>query len=661
MTPTSGAALILAVVVLLMITAAVCASKCGTPEETTAPCQVRLSSQQHSDPVDVVFTWCKHEPTWAEEKKKHVRPTTTKECGARNPLQCEGPGDCEIHYAVKSVQRFMPWVRTIWILTQRPQDPQIPGTRVVFHDEVVKEDDVLPTFNSHAIETFIHHIPGLAEKFIYFNDDFFVGKPVTKHLFFAEDGRPIFYNTGKYINSFLALSPLSKYGFRHAWRNLYDLFRVAFGYSVRLPLHQAAAMSKSVCAASEHDFPDVWAAVRRTRLRSTLDLPPIGFLLNYGVMNGTVVARNANAIDTMFVQRNVKRNMKRLLHKQPSLFCINTIPDLKTWTTVKKTLDALFREQPTSVSKCGNARLALHQLQQGDPVDVVFTWCKHDLQWAQEKEKHVLPTTTTESKARNPLQCDGPDDCEIHYAVKSVQQFMPWVRTIWILAQRPQDPQIPGTRVVFHDQVVQDLDVLPTFNSHAIESFIHKIPGLAEKFIYFNDDCFVGKSVSKDLFFAADGRPIFYTVGEYAQSTLAKRPLGNFGYRHAWRNLANLFQTMFGYSVHLQLHEAQPLSKSVCAAAEAAFPDIWSAIRRTRLRGMLDVPPVGFLLNYAAMSGAVVVKDAAAIDTIEVHRGVESKMHDILKRRPSLFCVNNVPNQKTWAAVKKTLHEMFRD
>jgi hypothetical protein len=296
-------------------------------------------------------------------------------------------------------------------------------------------------------------------------------------------------------------------------------------------------------------------------------------------------------------------------------------------------------------------------------VDVVFTWCKQEPKWAEEKRKYVRETTTKESNARNPLQCDGPDDCEIHYAVKSIKRFMPWIRTIWILTQRPQDPQIPGTTVVFHDQVIADSDVLPTFNSHAIETMLHKIPGLAEKFIYFNDDCFVGRPVTRDLFYdPADGRPRFYNNGKYEQSVVALRPLTNqFGFRHAWRNLFNFFHAKFNYSILLQIHQALPMTKSICTAAERDFPDIWAAVRRNRLRDQLDIPPIGFVLNYACVTGAAVPQPGKSLDTIDVHTDVNvlASMQKILEKRPALFCVNNVPDRETWEVVKAALSELF--
>ena len=59
--------------------------------------------------------------------------------------------------------------------------------RVVHHDEVG-----LPlTFNTLSINTRLQHIPGLSERWIYMNDDFYVMNPIQAPAFFAADGRPI--------------------------------------------------------------------------------------------------------------------------------------------------------------------------------------------------------------------------------------------------------------------------------------------------------------------------------------------------------------------------------------------------------------------------------------------------------------------------------------
>lgn len=35
----------------------------------------------------------------------------------------------------------------------------------------------MPTFNSRSIETLLHRIPNLSENYVFFNDDFFLGRP----------------------------------------------------------------------------------------------------------------------------------------------------------------------------------------------------------------------------------------------------------------------------------------------------------------------------------------------------------------------------------------------------------------------------------------------------------------------------------------------------
>ena len=62
-----------------------------------------------------------------------------------------------------------------------------PGVTVVPHAEIMPAD-ALPTFNSHAIETSLHHVPGLAEHWLYFNDDFFLGRPLRPEALFSPAG-----------------------------------------------------------------------------------------------------------------------------------------------------------------------------------------------------------------------------------------------------------------------------------------------------------------------------------------------------------------------------------------------------------------------------------------------------------------------------------------
>ena len=47
-------------------------------------------------------------------------------------------------------------------------------------------------------------------------------------------------------------------------------------------------------------------------------------------------------------------------------------------------------------------------------------------------------------------------------------------------------------------------EYLPTFSSHTIELNLHRIPGLAEHFVYFNDDTFITQNMKREAFFRGE-------------------------------------------------------------------------------------------------------------------------------------------------------------
>ncbi len=94
-------------------------------------------------------------------------------------------------YLLRGIEECMPFVENVFLVVSRVS--QIPAwinrdtVHVVLHEEFIPSR-YLPTFNSTAIEMFLHKINGLQEEFIYFNDDFFPMLPCRKEDFFR-DGR----------------------------------------------------------------------------------------------------------------------------------------------------------------------------------------------------------------------------------------------------------------------------------------------------------------------------------------------------------------------------------------------------------------------------------------------------------------------------------------
>ncbi|KAF0338470.1 sugar phosphotransferase [Pediococcus acidilactici] len=96
-------------------------------------------------------------------------------------------------YWFRAVEKYAPWVNHVYLVT----DQQVPSffrlnnnVTIVDHTDFIPEE-YLPTFSSSVIELFLDRIPGLSEKFVYFNDDMLLNAPVSKNDFFSEDGLPM--------------------------------------------------------------------------------------------------------------------------------------------------------------------------------------------------------------------------------------------------------------------------------------------------------------------------------------------------------------------------------------------------------------------------------------------------------------------------------------
>ena len=66
--------------------------------------------------------------------------------------------------------------------------------------------------------------------------------------------------------------------------------------------------------------------------------------------------------------------------------------------------------------------------------------------------------------------------------------------------------ELDKIRIVDHRAIFRDhLEALPTFNSRSIEAMLYRIPGLAEQYVYFNDDMSLIKPVGPEHFFGPNG------------------------------------------------------------------------------------------------------------------------------------------------------------
>ena len=142
-----------------------------------------------------------------------------------------------------------------------------------------------------------------------------------------------------------------------------------------------------------------------------------------------------------------------------------------------------------------------------EKIDFVILWVDgNDEKWIKEKEKYEQQIRSDEINI---------DDRKIRYRdwgilkywFRGVEKFAPWVNKIhfitcghlpiWLNADNLK------LHIVKHSDYMPE-DCLPTFNSNSIELLVHKIKGLEEKFVLFNDDTFLIKKVKPKDFFVKD-------------------------------------------------------------------------------------------------------------------------------------------------------------
>lgn len=98
----------------------------------------------------------------------------------------------------------------------------------------------------------------------------------------------------------------------------------------------------------------------------------------------------------------------------------------------------------------------------------------------------------------------------LKYLLRGIEKHMPFVENVFLLvsgeSQVPDWVDRDNVRVVLHRDIIPER-FLPTFNSTTIEMFLHRIPGLGEEFLYFNDDMFPVMDCSPEDFFL-DGKAV---------------------------------------------------------------------------------------------------------------------------------------------------------
>jgi len=230
---------------------------------------------------------------------------------------------------------------------------------------------------------------------------------------------------------------------------------------------------------------------------------------------------------------------------------------------------------------------------------------------------------------------------ELQYSMRSLEQYMPWVRNIYLVTdgQVPDwlNTDHPKVTLVSHNDLIGD-KYLPTFNSICLESHLHRIPNLSEYFIYFNDDLFINRPVSKETFINPEGQLLLYAQEnpyisrcDYFKNSVTdlptsgengelQRELGIFiescyklfkitpkgkpschesGHYSQWKNVNKILDQMFTVEDRKFIsHYPQIQLKTTCQNLEKRFRDQFNQTRNSRFRSINCMGSTNSLYPY---------------------------------------------------------------
>ncbi len=278
------------------------------------------------------------------------------------------------------------------------------------------------------------------------------------------------------------------------------------------------------------------------------------------------------------------------------------------------------------------------------PIDIVFTWVDDaDPEWQKRMlrardglGRAVTANAVADERFRN--------FDELRYSLRSIAMYAPWVRHVWIVTddQVPSwlDTTCPDVSVVHHRDIWADQAALPVFNSHAIESRLHHIPGLAEHYLYLNDDMFFGKLTSPLTFFTPGGQASIFISPE--QIGLGVRTLNEGAAMTAAKNDRRILRQATGVIQTQRIkHAGYPQLRSVALELEQKFPEDYDRTARSTFRSPDDISAVSLQTWYSYRTGRS-VRGRVAFSYVDLRGGSDVTWLNYLMAngRVDTFCLN---------------------
>lgn len=293
--------------------------------------------------VDAVITWVDGND---EQWQRKINPYLEKKIDWSNKKETvRFQSIDEIVYCIQSIIKFAPFIRNIFVVTDTQTPPNFSELqalaekkgkklRLVDHKEIFAGfESYLPTFNSRSIGPMLTRIKGLAEHFIFFNDDFFLMKETQVTDFFVE-GKPIyrgkwaeFYENRKARKVYLKVAPLFKIRpkvVKEGAKKAQQTGAKVVGLNKYVKLnHTPVALRKSTIDSFFEQNPEVLINNIKYRFRSKDQFIVSSLGVHLEVKSGTAIIKK-NLQLTYFQSyrklKRVKRKLKRFEKSNSKLF-----------------------------------------------------------------------------------------------------------------------------------------------------------------------------------------------------------------------------------------------------------------------------------------------------------------------------------------------------
>lgn len=317
-------------------------------------------------------------------------------------------------------------------------------------------------------------------------------------------------------------------------------------------------------------------------------------------------------------------------------------------------------------------------------IDFVITWVDmNDPEWQREFNKYCNRGNNSKngtSKAR------FRDYGFLRYWFRGVEKYAPWVRKIHFISsgQVPDwlDVNNPKINLVHHKDFIP-LQFIPTFNSVVIERYLHRIPGLSEHFVYFNDDFYIINKVEKERFFR-NGLPCDIAVFEYnpSWSQWYKRIKNNiriinrhfdkenvmmkwhdkwfdrsYGTKARWNYILKFYNKFITLRTP---HNAQPYLKST-------FEEVWAAAEKeltetssNRFRALSDYTPELFRTWQICRGNFEPYNTYKDTKIFPLMIRPKQAAQAIRQQSYSLICLNDNVHIRNYDAVMENLRDSFQ-